>query len=222
LLAASFVSAIALFYALDTGVYLTLAFYAALILIYSLNTTRVKVYRGPKDVGFACALGLIPPLGALSLLRLTQGPAVFIHQFWQNMTGYIHEMLWRAPVPFWECLRVHEEWLFIMGLWLLGVYAFTLLFVGGLIFLRKISPENISSWSYRFTRWDYLITTLTGLNQVVFIPVLFLMCSFFVFGCRYCSSVGHQQHAKNLSVFFRGMLILPVDDSFDHCLSQCV
>jgi len=197
LLAAAAMCATALFYSADTGVYLSSGYYAFLILVYTFKDTRVKVYAGGKDIKFAAALVLIPPLGALALLRLTQGPAVFTAQFWHHMTEYISAQMWFGPVHLWEILRGHEVWLFWMGRWIVVAYIFTMLFIGGLVFLRKISHEHlfiVVLCIYGLALFTYQVLESCATNGYTGIfPYVFIFCFWVQIWAKRLSVLGRKK-----------------------------
>jgi hypothetical protein len=180
LFGAALVCAIALFYAADTGVYLTCAYYAFLVMIYTFKDLREKIYSRTRDLGAAAALVLIPPLGAFSLLFLTQGPAVLTAGFWQNMTEYARSQMWYGSVHIWVALLFGEGWLFGMAMWVIILYVFTMLFIGTLVYLKKIPEENffvVVLCIYGLALDHYYInrSTLTTCYKVI-IPYIFILC----------------------------------------------
>jgi len=207
LLAAALVCSVALFYVSDTGIYLSITYYAFLILVYTFKDIRDKIYTGVNGLWFAAALALIPPLGELALLRLTQGPAVFTAPFWHNMTGYVVEMLWRAPVPLWEPLRNHEYWLFFMAMWIIMVYVLTMIFVGGLLFLKKMKHEHlfvIVLCVYGLALGNYYInrTSITNCYKGS-LPYIFILCFWVQIWARCLST----QVRKKFYMVFLGLCL---------------
>jgi len=197
LLAAASMSAVALFYELDTGVYLAAAYYAFIVLLYTLRDIRKKIYTGPADNRLAVALILIPPLGALGLLRLTQGPEVFTPTFWRHMTEYASAQMWFGPVHLWEILRGHQVWLFWMGRWIIVAYIFTMLFIGGLVYLRKTTHEHlfiVVLCIYGLALFSYQVVESCPDNCYTGIfPYVFIFC-FWVQACvRRLSAVGRKK-----------------------------
>lgn len=140
---ASLIAGIALFYAMDTGAYLTLAYYVLLFVMLSQQEPRSHIYKGIKDARFLVTLFINPLLVAFILLFLSQGSAVFMGMFWSNMTEYYRMMVWATPLPYWEPLKAHEWWSFGIGQWIPLAYIFTLLFVGSLYYLRKVGKEHL-------------------------------------------------------------------------------
>jgi len=207
LLGAASISAIALFYSLDTGVYLSVAFYASLVLVYSFKDTRAKVYRGAKDNGFAALLCLIPPLGAVALLRLTQGPEVFSSQFWQNMTAYVRQLLWQGPIPFWGNLSAQQYWIFSLGVGAVLLYVFTMIFIGSLVYLRRSAAENffvVIVCVYGLALSNYYINRAEqGSLYSCIVPYVFILCFWVQFLARRLSVSG----VKKFYMIFLGLCL---------------
>lgn len=180
LAAAAGVCAVALFYEADTGVYLTCAFYAFLIILYSFKPMRDKIYSRPKDLVLAALLVLIPPAGSVLLLLVTQGVGVLTPKFWQNMLEYAHAQMWYGPVHLWEALRIGDWWLFGMAMGVIAAYLLTMLIAGTLVYLRKRKPEwifVIVLCVYGLALQHYYInrSTLTTSYKVI-IPYVFILC----------------------------------------------
>jgi hypothetical protein len=207
LLAAAFICSIALFYALDTGVYLSAAYYALLVLTYFLKDIRDKIYAGSNRHGLIAALILIPPLGGLALLRLTQGGMVFTPLFWQNMMEYIHSQLWYGPVHIWESLSEHDPWLFGMGMWIIAAYVFTLIFVGSLIFLRKVNYQHlfvVVLCVYGLSLYHYYINRSSPTNCYRgILPYVFICCFWVQILVKRMSRGGR----KKFYLFFLGICL---------------
>jgi hypothetical protein len=197
LLAAALICAVALFYESDTGMYLSMAFYATMILAYAFKEIRGKVFEGAQANRFSAALLLVPPLGALGLLRLTQGPEVFTSLFWHHMTEYISSQLWFGPIHIWETLRAHDVWLFGMGLWIIAVYVITMLLIGSLVFLKKIGQEHlfvVVLCVYGLALYHYYINRSAMTNcYKVGIPYVFILCYWVQAWGRRLSALGRRK-----------------------------
>ncbi len=180
---AAFLSGIALFYVNDTGPYLFAVFYAFLAFILFIKETRELVYVKAKDMLFLGLTALIPPFTAFIFLYLTQGSGVMTISFWQRVTEYVQIMIWYGAVPLSDPLKEGDIWVALMGVWFPLAYVFTMILTGSLVYLKKLSRENLVVpllCVYGLMLYHYYINRSTPTNCYVgILPYIFICCFWF-------------------------------------------
>ncbi len=180
LVLSSLLAAVALFYAIDTGTYLLIAYYAFLFLMLTMPAFRRDICAGRKDIPKVVLLAALPLLGALFLLRVSQGPGVFTAQFWHNMTEFARFMVWYGPIPLADTLRAHQWWAFGMGMAIAAAYVFTLIFVGGRYYFGRTDRKDVLVLVlcvYGLGLYHYYINRSAPTNYyTVILPYVFILC----------------------------------------------
>ena len=80
--------ALAIAYMLDTGVYLTVSFFAYLAVQMMFKPLRGALLGSLRDIVPLLLKMALPFAGAGVILLIIQGPSLFTHAYWQNATEY--------------------------------------------------------------------------------------------------------------------------------------
>jgi len=134
----------AIFYMMETGLYLTMALGAYLIMNGLIPILRREMFGSPRGQAAVALCILTVPLGAFLLFGMVVGRHVFTHQFWYNtveFTQYFTNGLMTGP--FYGGLQYGQFWDLLVGFLFPIVYVLTILIIGTLCVLRKISTKHL-------------------------------------------------------------------------------
>lgn len=136
--------AVSLFYMMETGLYLTAAFGAYLLLHGLISTLRRRTFfpRKGQVALILCILSL--PVVAFLLYALAAGGHVLTAEFWRNTVEF--PRLFTGGLltgPFWGGLQYGQFWDLLVGFLFPIVYILTILIVGTLGILGKISQKHL-------------------------------------------------------------------------------
>jgi len=144
LYAAASVCGLSCFYMIDTGTYMTVTFLFYLIASLILDLQDIPLSMIRKKILNTAGIFLIAPLVTLGCLWLSQGPYLFTKIFWKNLfdtTTYF--LLGHDALHMYKSLmdgKYLESW---MGFFIPWVYTFVLIVTSTLLFLKRISRENL-------------------------------------------------------------------------------
>ena len=185
----------AVVYLTDTGVYLTTAYYAYLLLTCFYE-------RGKKALGTILVCFILPVVSALVFLFLMVGGAVFHLNFWKNFSDFIS--LTNAG---WGAMPILEQMQYLnvsMGLLMCAGYILTILTITGLLYQRFIKRENalaVVLAVYGLGTFHYYIARSSPDNiPVVSIPFVLLVCYWFYFAAIYFRDKVRPQYIVALAV----------------------
>ncbi len=136
--AAAFSSGIAIFYMDSTGLFLTVTFYAYLMLRVLIPHPKQFFFYKFKDIAVVIALLSVPLITAGLLFYLAVGQHLFTAVFWQNMLETIDYFLSGiGTYPMYESFKYHMFFPGVVGFIIPVVYVVTMLFVSTLCFWKK-------------------------------------------------------------------------------------
>lgn len=143
LIAAAAFCGVQLFHIPPEGIYLTgtLFFYfLAQIVIPHMRKSFISSRWDWLRLGGCMCL---PFVTSAALLFSTHGIQMFSPEFRHNSTEFIQYFLnWFGLMPMTESLKYRNCWANLMGLVIPAVYVFTLIFIGALVWLKKIRREH--------------------------------------------------------------------------------
>ncbi|HOW36123.1 MAG TPA: hypothetical protein PL155_06900 [Candidatus Omnitrophota bacterium] len=144
LFGAALITGLSLLYMNDTGTYQLAALYTYLILLWLIPQCREKFCGNRKSILWTLMLFIIPIGVSLGLLWLLTGQSLWAPIFWKNRGEFIQGFLQGlGALPIYDNLLARRFLNFFIGLGIPLVYLFTVVFIGGLCFKKKISAENI-------------------------------------------------------------------------------
>lgn len=181
LIAAALITGASLLYMNDTGIYQLAALYTYLVLLWLIPQCREKFYRNRKNVAWAAAYFLIPLGMFLVLLWLLMGKNLGAPLSWENRGEFIQGFLQGlGTLPIYDNLLAGRFLNFFLGLAIPLVYLFTVVFVGGLCFKKKIAAENIFVivlGVYGLCLYHYYICRSVLVNYyAVCVPFVLILC----------------------------------------------
>lgn len=144
LIAAGILSGLSVFYVDSTGVFLVVAYYFYIFCLLLMPYTRRMLYHKPQDIALIIAYLFIPLAVIVALFWQVEGPHLFSNQFWHNFSETVEYFLSGiGTYPMNENFKYHNFWAGLVGFLVPCVWVFTLIFVGAMCFLGKISRRNL-------------------------------------------------------------------------------
>jgi len=142
--AASLSCAGAIFYMMETGLYLTTAFYGYLFMYGLVPSLRRSMFSSLKSRAVVSLCVLSVPLGALLFFGMAVGRHVIDHQFWYNNFEFTKYFTGGLELgPFYGGLQYGQFWDLLIGFLFPIVYVLTILIIGTLCVLDKISRKHL-------------------------------------------------------------------------------
>ena len=136
--------ALAAFYVIETGLYMTVAFYVYLFMNYLVPGLRSDLFASPRRrLAVASCMASIP-LGAFFLLALVTGSAIWTGEFWRNNFEFAHYYTGGLISGyFFSGLQYGQFWDLLVALLFPVVYVVTICIIGPLCVLQRISPKHL-------------------------------------------------------------------------------
>ncbi len=181
ILLAALACACANFHMVDTGLYLTVTFYAYLFLCLIIPHIRSSFLKHKKDAYWFVTYIVTVPLATLFLFWLVEGRQIWNSQFWLHtfeFAYYFISGMGLEPIAG----NIKQGFLFstAVGLMLPGVYLFTILLVVALCFFQRMKPENlyVVLWSiYGLATFQYYVVHSVESSYYVYvIPFVSVLC----------------------------------------------
>lgn len=170
---------VAVVYLTDSGVYLTAAYYAYVLLTFLSDREKKALW-----IDLVCLA--LPVVSAAVYLFAVVGPGIFQPAFWNNFSDFIRltNAGWGA-MPVTTFLEQKRYLNVFMGFIMCIVYVFTVLSVTGLLYRRIIHREHVLAVVvavYGLGTFHYFIARSAPDNiPVVSIPFIFLICYWLYF-----------------------------------------
>ena len=183
LIIAGIFSGIALYYITSTGVYLTGSFYLYLILLMVCPASPVQLGKH-KIAFFKIGMCFLIPVGVFSL-GLLWGGQMFHSEFWQSIFQVARDFSGGlAAIPIYKDFESGQFFhILVVVIMLLG-YLFSLLFIGALVWKRRIAFKNIMAIiisAYGLGLYHYYVSRSNAVAvTIVAMPFIFIAC--YVFG----------------------------------------
>ncbi len=177
---ASAFCAVGIAYMLDTGIYLTLSYFAYLSVQVIFKPLRKALLGSITDAGVLLCQMALPFAGAGVLLFCIQGPALLTHAYWQNTTEYSRLFLnGFGDLPVTYALEQHQYMAFAFGLLIPVFYTGSLIAAVTLIGQRYFKREHcllVFFACYGILLYHYYIfrSGPTSYNAVI-VPAVFLV-----------------------------------------------
>jgi len=192
---ASLTCAAAIFYMMETGLYLTIALGAYLIMNGLISAQRPEMFGSGKGRMAAALCVLTVPLGALLFFWMAVGGHAFTASFWHNIfefNQYFTKGLIAGSI--WAGLQNGQFWDLLVGFLFPTVYVLTVLIIGTLCVLGKISKKHLMVivWCvYGLGAHHYYIVLATANNY-------YMRALPFVFVCLYWVHLGFMRLHRDL------------------------
>ena len=136
--------ACALFYMIETGLYLTTAFYAYLFMNWLTPSLRGGMFATIKEKMSVALCAVSVPLGAVFFYWLAVGNHVADHQFWYNNFEFTKFFTGGLGLGhFYGGLQYGQFWDLLMGFSFPIVYLLTILIIGTLCVLGRLAPQHV-------------------------------------------------------------------------------
>jgi len=170
----------AVYYLTDSGIYLTATYYAYLFLLLTVPATRSAFWLKEK-IPMNVVCGSLPLVSAVFLFWLFAGTNVFTVIFWDNLLNYVRLFQggWGA-LPISSFVQAEKFLNFFMGMGMCAVYLMTVIFTGGMCYLKKWDRQYflaILIALYGLAIFHYYIARSSPDSiPVVSIPCLLLFC----------------------------------------------
>ncbi len=182
--AAAVLCALAVFNLTDTGVYLTAAFYAYILMQVTLPPLKEGKHVGMRDWLKGAGYVFCVPVLVLMLFYAVVGRHVFTPLFWYNMQEYIiYFLAGPGMYPMTENMRYHFFWNTLVSIVMPLVYLSSILFIGILSYWRKIDRIYIIViilGVYGLGLYHYYVARSVMTSFYVSgLPFVFVMCFWF-------------------------------------------
>ncbi len=141
---AAFSCAVALFYMIETGLYLTMTFYAYLLMNGMVPSLRRSMFHFARSCAGMVLCALSVPLGAFLFYGMAVGHHAIEYQFWYNnfeFSKYFTGGLFLGP--FYGGLQYGQFWDLLIGFLFPVIYILTILIIGTLCARGRISPKHL-------------------------------------------------------------------------------
>ena len=142
---AGLLSGFAVYYMDSTGIFLLIAYWAYLACILVMPYTRSMLYKSQRDSIFLGIYCLFPVVVALALFYSVAGGHLLTASFWRNYTEFVNYFVvaGQGTYPIYENFKYHNFWAGLVGLIIPAVLVFTIIFVGGMCFFKKLARRHI-------------------------------------------------------------------------------
>jgi hypothetical protein len=196
-------SGFALYYMTSVGMGLMVTFYAYLLAIIILPSTRRQIISDTSRRRWYYVSWALPVIFALVFFGATLKGHIFEKEYWHNLFYYMVVFGHSGAIPMHESLKYRHFWAFLMSMVLPFTYLATLLYIGVCLYLEKGPVEWLFTallCIYGLANYQYYVVRAAITTYYVgVLPFVLIVCFWFMHCLKYLPLVW-QKRAKAAAV----------------------